>query len=72
MKQGRSSDVCLFVCVVFNGTSAQKGYLCQESVKIKLDKKSKDSEQKCKINDKNDRSRKNLLIIYGDKMLFLL
>ena len=31
--------VCLFVCVVFNGTSAQKGYWCQESVKIKLVKK---------------------------------
>ena len=33
--------VCLFVCVVFNSTSAPKGYQCQESVKIKLVKKSR-------------------------------
>ena len=40
-------DPSLFVCVVFNGTSAQKGNKCQESVKIKLVEKRKDSEHKC-------------------------
>ena len=35
------------------------------SAKIKLVKKSKDSEQKCWINDKNYRSKKNLVIIFG-------
>ena len=62
----------MFVCVVFNGTSAQKDYQHQESVEIQSVEKNKDSERNCYKNDKNDRSKKNLVIIFGDKMQFLL